>query len=115
MNETFVLSPISSAGAAKAVGWMFVILEVLLALRFIFKLSAAFPTSAFTAILFGTTEIFVGPILRVFGISEIHGITCEWPTLLSMYAYWALGELIVRRIQRPRALRTDRSKQGLDS
>jgi hypothetical protein len=72
------------------------ILEILLAFRFVLKLTAANPGAGFTSFIYGVTSIFVSPFLSVFRITRVAGSVFEWTTLLAMFVYWLLAIGIIK-------------------
>lgn len=72
------------------------LLEVLLAFRFVLKLTGANPFAGFTSFIYGVTYVFTAPFLSVFHITRIEGSIFEWTTLLAMLVYWMIGMGIVK-------------------
>ena len=72
------------------------LLEVLLAFRFVLKLTGANPLAGFTSFIYGITYIFTAPFLSVFHITRIEGSIFEWTTLLAMLVYWMVAMGIVK-------------------
>lgn len=76
------------------------VLEVILAFRFILKLTAANATAGFTKFIYGLSAPFAGPFLNVFKSSSVvEGSRLEWTTLLAMLVYaliaWGIIKLLV--------------------
>ena len=65
------------------------ILELLLALRFLFRVLAADPTSGFANFIYGFTRPFVGPFSGIFNdqVLDKSGSVVEFSTLLAMLLY----------------------------
>lgn len=82
----------------QVVWYLLDIIEILLALRFLFKLLGANPGAVFTHFLYGVTYPLVFPFISVFRISQVAGATFEWTTLLAMVIYWIIAWIIVRLI-----------------
>ncbi len=77
--------------------WYFLsILEVLLAFRFVLKLTGANPAAGFTSFIYGITWPFTAPFLAVFQRTVVEGSIFEWTTLLAMLVYWMIALAIVR-------------------
>lgn len=72
--------------------WYFIsILEVLLAFRFILKLTGANPAAGFTSFIYSLTWPFTAPFLAVFPRTVVQGSIFEWTTLLAMFVYWLIA------------------------
>jgi hypothetical protein len=82
------------------------ILEVLLALRFVFKLIGVNAANAFASFLYGFTNIFVAPFASLTGAPAAEGMVLELSTLIAMVVYalvaWAIERLIYVIFYRPR-------------
>lgn len=78
------------------VNYLLWILEVLLALRFVLKLTGANPGAEFTDLVYAITQPFVAPFLAVFPISVVQGNIFEWTTLLAIFVYWLIAVAIIR-------------------
>jgi len=63
------------------------LMEVLLAFRFVLRLTGANPEAGFTSFIYGITYVFAAPFLNVFRITQIAGSVFEWTTLLAMAVY----------------------------
>ena len=72
------------------------LLEILLAFRFILKLTGANPLAGFTSFIYGVTYVFTAPFLSVFRITRIEGSVFEWTTLLAMLVYWIIAMGIIK-------------------
>ena len=72
------------------------LLEILLAFRFILKLTGANPLAGFTSFIYGVTYVFTAPFLSVFRITRIEGSIFEWTTLLAMLVYWIVAMGIIK-------------------
>lgn len=75
------------------------IIEVLLAFRFLLKLSAANAGAGFSKFIYTITAPFATPFLTVFPRSQVEGSIFEWTTLLAMAVYaliaWGLIKMFV--------------------
>ncbi len=67
--------------------------EVLLALRFLFKLFGAASTATFTSVIYSVTDVLVSPFMSVFSVTYAAGSVFEWTTILAgaIYALVAFG------------------------
>ncbi len=72
------------------------LLEVVLAFRFVLKLTGANAGAGFTSFIYGLTWPFTAPFLAVFPMTTIEGSIFEWTTLLAMLVYWMIALAIVR-------------------
>jgi hypothetical protein len=82
------------------------ILEMLLALRFIFKLIGVNAANAFATFIYGLTNIFVAPFASLTGAPAAEGMVLELSTLIAMVVYalvaWAIERLVYVIFYRPR-------------
>jgi YGGT family len=72
------------------------VLEVLLAFRFVLKMTGANPGSGFASFIYNATYMFVQPFNTVFRMTRIEGSVLEWTTLLAMLVYLLVGWGIVQ-------------------
>ena len=70
------------------------IIEVLLALRLVFKLLGANTANALVQFLYNLTAPLVAPFVGIFPAPQ--GVFFEWGTVIAMLAYTILAYLIVR-------------------
>ena len=78
------------------VWYLLSVLEVLLAFRFLLKLTGANAGAGFTSFIYGITWPFTAPFLAVFPRTVVQGSIFEWTTLLAMLVYWMLAIAIIR-------------------
>ncbi len=71
------------------------LLEVLLAFRFILKLTAANPEAGFSSFIYALTWPLAAPFLAVFPRTIVEGSIFEWTTLLAMVVYWMIALAII--------------------
>ncbi len=81
------------AGKPKNIGirlaWSLLLLvEALLALRFVLKLSGAGPETWFAQAVYGLTAVVVAPFFQVIRSNQAAGSTFEYATLLAMFTCW---------------------------
>ena len=77
--------------------WFATVLEVLLAIRFVFKLIGADPTNLFAGFLYALTDIVLSPFSTLVGSPSIRvNQAFEWSTLIAMVIYWLLFWAIIR-------------------
>ncbi len=68
--------------------WFSIVLEIILLLRFIFKLIGANQTNAFASFLYALTDIVLAPFNNIVGTGSIHQTQAfEWSTLIGMAVY----------------------------
>lgn len=72
------------------------LLEVLLALRFLLRLTAANPAAGFTDFVYSMTAPLIAPFAAVFPATAVEGNVFEWSTLLAMLVYWLAAWAIVK-------------------
>ncbi len=82
------------------------ILEMVLALRFIFKLIGVNAANAFASFIYGLTNLFVAPFASLTGAPAAGGMVFEFSTLIAMVVYalvaWAVERLVYVIFYRPR-------------
>ncbi|VDN47030.1 YggT family protein [Petrocella atlantisensis] len=87
----------------KVVTYIFGILEVLLAFRFIFKLLGANPGSPFVSAIYSLSELFLQPFIGIFRTGVAQGIETtaylEAATLIAMAVYALLAYGIIRIVE----------------
>ena len=77
--------------------WFVTVLEVLLAIRFVFKLIGADPTNLFAGFLYALTDIILSPFSTLVRSPSLHvNQAFEWSTLIAMVIYWLLFWAIIR-------------------
>jgi hypothetical protein len=83
----------------QVVWYLFSLLEILLAFRFVLKLTGANPAAGFTSFIYHTTWPFATPFISVFRTTQVAGAVFEWTTLLAMVVYlliaWGISSLFV--------------------
>lgn len=87
--------------------WLLIgILEVLLALRFVFKLIGVNAANTFATFLYGLTNLFTFPFASLTGAPAAGGMVFEFSTLIAMAVYalvgWALAQIVNVVFYRPR-------------
>jgi hypothetical protein len=78
------------------VWYLLSLLEVVLAFRFVLKLTGANPEAGFTSFMYALTWPFAAPFLAVFPRTTVQGSIFEWTTLLAIAVYWIIAWAIVR-------------------
>lgn len=72
------------------------LLEVLLAFRFVLRLTGANPAAGFTDFIYSVTAPLVAPFFAVFPRTTVQGSVFEWSTLLAMLVYWLIAWAIIK-------------------
>jgi len=72
------------------------LLEILLAFRFILKLTGASAAAGFTSFIYGITWVFTAPFLTVFQRTVVQSSIFEWTTLLAMLVYWIVAVGVIK-------------------
>ncbi|MDA3815011.1 MAG: YggT family protein [Patescibacteria group bacterium] len=96
------------------VWYILVLLEGLLAFRFILKLLGANVEEGFTSFIYGTTYIFTAPFLIVFRVTKVSGSIFEWTTLLAMFVYWIVAFGIIKLLLVDKTVSTPEDADELD-
>jgi hypothetical protein len=84
--------------ATQIVWYIFDVIAILLAFRFVLRLLGANPEAGFTSFIYAVTFPFAEPFLAVFRTTRVAGATFEWTTLLAIAVYWLLAWAIIRII-----------------
>jgi len=96
------------------VWYLLSLLEVLLAFRFVLKLTGANSAAGFTSFLYALTWPFTAPFLAVFPKTTVQGSIFEWTTLLAMLVYWMVAIAIVRLFLMSKTVSTPEAAAKLD-
>lgn len=83
----------------KTIRYIFIVIEILLTLRFFLKLVGANPASPFGVFLFGLTDPLASPFVSLFPNPMIGAGEIEFTTLLALIVYPVFGWMIIRGIQ----------------
>ena len=94
--------------------YIFYVVEVLLAFRFVLKLLGANPGAGFTEIVYTLSSIPLAPFRFVFSNNAVGGSVIEWSTLLAMAVYWVLVWGIVKLVLIPRTVDTRRAEDAIE-
>lgn len=96
------------------VWYALMIVEALLALRFIFRALGANSGAGFTSFIYSVTYPLATPFLAVFGTSRTAGSAIEWSTLLAMLVYWLIAWGIVKLFIMSKPVSTMEASEKLD-
>lgn len=91
------------------------LLEVLLAFRFVLKLTGANAAAGFTSFIYGLTWPFTAPFLAVFQRTTVQSSIFEWTTLLAMFVYWLVALAIVKLFLMSKTVSTPEAAAKLDT
>ena len=114
MNEYYSPETRSVYRGTRVVWYLFGLLEILLAFRFILRLTGANSAAAFTSFIYALSYPFVAPFVAVFRITQVEGAVFEWTTLLAMAVYWIIAAAIVRLFFISRPISTVHAAEKLD-
>lgn len=89
-------------------------IEVVLAFRFLLKLTGANAAAGFTNLVYSISDPFVAPFLAVFRIQRVEGSVLEWTTLLAMLVYLLIAWGIVRLFVMSKDVSTPEAAVKLD-
>ena len=96
------------------VWYLFGLLEILLAFRFILKLMGANPAAGFSNFIYTITWPFTMPFATVFSKTTTQNSIFEWTTLLAMLVYWMIAYAIVRLFLISKTVSTSEAASELD-
>jgi uncharacterized protein YggT (Ycf19 family) len=85
--------------AGKTVRFIFMVVEIVLTLRFFLKLVGANPSSPFGIFLFGITDPLAAPFESLLANPAIGSGEVEFTTLLALIVYPVFGWVVIRSIQ----------------
>lgn len=94
--------------------YVFYVLEVLLAFRFILKLLGANASAGFTELIYTLSSIPLAPFRFVFQNNAVGSSVFEWSTLLAMAVYWVLVWGIVKLVLMGRTVDTYKAENALE-
>lgn len=100
--------------ATRIVWYIFYVLEVLLAFRFILKLLGANASAGFTELIYTLSSIPLAPFRLVFQNNAVGSNVFEWSTLLAMAVYWVLVWGIIRLVLMGRTVDTYKAEDALE-
>ena len=89
---------------AQVVWYVFGVIDVLIAIRFVLKLLGANSGSGFVQLIHGMSGFFMAPFAAIFGVQHVSGATFEWSALvaIAVYALVAWGIVVLIRVVSPR-------------
>ena len=90
------------------------VVEVLLAFRFLLRMTGANPAAGFSSFIYSVTWLFAEPFIAVFNSTRVEGSIFEWTTLLEMVVYWIVAMGIIRLFLMSKTVSTPEAAQKLD-
>lgn len=109
--HTEVRAPIEAV-ISRVVWFVFAVIEVLIAIRFVLALLGANAQAGFVRLIYAVTNIFMAPFNSIFSTREVSGATFEWSALVAIAVYalvaWGLTALITAVSPRERSATVER-------
>lgn len=109
--HTEVRAPIEAV-MSRIVWFVFAVIEILIAIRFVLALLGANAQAGFVRLIYGITNIFMAPFNSIFSTQEVSGATFEWSALVAIAAYaliaWGVTALITAVSPRERSETVER-------
>lgn len=101
--HTEVRAPVEAV-VTRVVWFVFGVIEVLIATRFVLELLGANAEAGFVQFIYGLSNIFMAPFIAILGTARVSGATFEWSALLAIavYALIAWGIVALIRAANPR-------------
>ena len=104
---------------ARIVYYVFGVIEVLIATRFVLLLLGANPSAGFVSFIYSLSARFMAPFNAVFKTQTAGGATVEWSALVALAVYaligWGLVKLIYVITPRRSSQTVERVEQGEDT
>jgi len=83
---------------SRVIMFVFGVIEVLIAIRFVLMLLGANAESGFTKLIYGLSGVFMAPFATIFSTQQAGGAVFEWSALVAIAVYalvaWGLVALI---------------------
>lgn len=101
--HTEVRAPVEAV-VTRVVWFVFGVIEVLIAIRFVLELLSANGAAGFVQFIYGLSGVFMAPFIAILGTQRVSGATFEWSALLAIavYALVAWGVVALIRAVNPR-------------
>jgi hypothetical protein len=101
--HTEVRAPVEAV-VTRVVWFIFGVIEVLIAIRFVLRMLGASTTAGFVRMVYGVSDVFMAPFRTIFGTQHVSGATFEWSALvaIAVYALIAWGIVVLIRTVVPR-------------
>jgi len=88
----------AEAVMTKVVWFIFGVIEVLIAIRFVLMLLGANAETGFVRMIYAVSGIFMAPFAAIFPTQEVSGAVFEWSALVAIAVYaliaWGIASLI---------------------
>ncbi len=108
----------AEAVMTKVVWFVFGVIEVLIAIRFVLMLLGANAETAFVSMIYAVSGIFMAPFTAIFPTQEVSGAVFEWSALVAIAVYaliaWGIASLIRTVAPRSHAETVERSVRDDD-
>ena len=95
--HTEVRRPIEAV-LSRVVMFVFGVIEVFIAMRFVLTLLGANAEAGFVKFVYGVSDVFMAPFNAIFSTQSVEGATFEWSALVAIAVYaliaWGLVSLI---------------------
>lgn len=115
--HTEVRAPIEAV-MARVTWFVFGVIEVLLAIRFVLLLLSANAEAGFVRMIYGVSGIFMAPFDTIFSTQAVAEATFEWSALVAIAVYaliaWGITALITAVSPRDRSETVERVVQDED-
>lgn len=101
--HTEVRAPIEAI-LSRLVWFVFGVIEVFIAIRFVLTLLGANSQAGFARLVYAVSDVFMAPFSAIFGTQRVSGATVEWSALvaIAVYALIAWGIVALIRAVTPR-------------
>jgi len=102
--HTEVRAPIEVV-LSRGVTYVFSVIEVLIAIRFVLKLLGANAQAGFVAMIYSVSGVFMAPFIAIFKTQQASGSVFELSALvaIAIYALIAWGIVVLVRVVSPRS------------
>jgi hypothetical protein len=89
---------------SRVVMYVFGVIEIIIALRFVLKLLGANAAAGFVQMVYAVSAVFMVPFAAIFGTTRVSGSTVEMSALvaIAVYALIAWGIVVLVRVLSPR-------------
>lgn len=95
--HTEVRAPIEAV-LSRVIWFVFAVIEILIAIRFVLKLVGANTAVGFVQFIHAVSDFFMLPFNAILGVQRVSGATFEWSALVAIAVYaliaWGLVSLI---------------------
>jgi hypothetical protein len=102
----------------RVVWFVFAVIEILIAIRFVLMLFGANAAAGFVRMIYGVSEIFMAPFVAIFSTQRVAGATFEWSALVAIAVYaliaWGITALIRTLSPRERSETVERVVKDAD-